>query len=222
MPQWGAFVLDRLVAPKCSELTTCHAPELPEAYDYFVSFFLNNVLISTYPDKTRWPTVVFLRRLTNAAQAYRNGREQMLKCIAVQQHSNEMVRAYLNSLSAFESAIVNAYLALMAHEAVGKLINPTAAASRSFNPRDGSPAQKLNVAYNALKHYHGNIEEGTITNGAPVWLVADGIECVGSEGDAKLFFEELAQVLRDLDVDAKFLAEDVYRMASEAANSRPD
>jgi hypothetical protein len=54
--QWAPFVLDRLVAPKCSELTACLAPELPEPRNYFGSFLLNNVFIfSHHPDKTRWP-----------------------------------------------------------------------------------------------------------------------------------------------------------------------
>src|SRR5215471_6883778 len=137
--QWGPFVLDKLVAPKCSKLTACLAPELREPYDYFTDFFLNNVVSfidnPNHDDNTRWPTIVFLRRLANAAQAYRDGRDQMLKCVSASRHSNDMVRAYLNSLSHFESAIVNTYLALMASKAVGALIDPTM--PRPFNSKDG-------------------------------------------------------------------------------------
>jgi hypothetical protein len=78
--QWGSFVLDRFIAPKCSELTACLAPELPDPPDYFRSFFLNNVLILSYPDKGRSLAIVFLRRLMNATRAYRDGRDQMLRC----------------------------------------------------------------------------------------------------------------------------------------------
>jgi hypothetical protein len=216
--EWNPIVLDRLVAPKCSELTACLAPELTEPYDYFTDFFLNNVVLfidnPNHDDNTRWPTIVFLRRLTNAAQAYRDARDRMLKCVCAPRHSSEMVRAYLEALSYIESAIVNAYLALMAHEVVGKLINP-AAAPRSFDSKDGSPAQRLNAAYNAMKHFHGNLEEGKITDRAPIWLVNDGVECLGSEGQAKLRFAEFVGLLRELECDACFLAKEVFRMARE-------
>lgn len=212
--QWGAFVLDRLVAPKCSELTECLAPELPEAADFFASFYLNNALVLSVPDKVRTPITVFLRRLANAGRDYRAGRDRMLECVAALQHSNAMLRGYLAALSHFESAIVNAYLALMMHEAIGKLIDPNM--PRPFQPRDGSPAQRLNVAYNALKHFNGNIEQGRIADGAtPVWLVNDGIECVGSEGQATLGFAEFVELLRKLEEDARYLSEDVYRLAHE-------
>jgi hypothetical protein len=102
----------------------------------------------------------------------------------------------------------------LAHDAVGKLIDP--AQPRSFSTGDGSPAQRLNAAYNALKHFDGNLEKGIITNTVPVWLVEDGIECVGSEGEAKLRFDELTGLLSDLARDARFLAEDVFQMAQQA------
>ena len=212
--QWGAFVLDRLVAPKCSELTECLAPELPETSDFFASFYLNNALVLSVPDRVRTPITVFLRRLANAGRDYRAGRGRMLECVAALQHSNKMLRGYLAALSHFESAIVNAYLALMMHKAIGKLIDPNM--PRPFQSRDGSPAQRLNVAYNALKHFNNNIEQGIIPEGAtPVWLVNDGIECVGSEGQATLRFAELVELIGELEVDARYLSEDVYRLAHE-------
>jgi hypothetical protein len=101
--QWGPDVLDQLVAPKCSALTRCFAPELPEPPNFFWSFFLNNVSLfidnSNHHDNTRWPTIVFLRRLANGTRAYRDSRNQMLKCVAAARYSSEMVRAYLDSLS---------------------------------------------------------------------------------------------------------------------------
>jgi hypothetical protein len=212
--QWGPYVLDRLVAPKCSDLTACLAPELPEPSNYYASFYLNNIFVLGGPDKVRSPTIVFLRRLANAFRDYRAGRERMLECVAALQHSNAMVQGYLAALSHFESAIVNTYLALMSHVAIGKLIDPKS--PRSFQSGDGSAPQRLNVAYNALKHFNSNIERGMIPEAAvPIWLVGDGIECVGSEGKAKLCFEELVELLRELEADARFLSEDVYRSASE-------
>jgi hypothetical protein len=70
--------------------------------------------------------------------------------------------------------------------------------------------------YNALKHFNGNIEQGIIPDGTtPVWLLDDGIESVGSQGQVKLRFEELVELLCDLEKDARYLSEDVYRMARE-------
>ena len=45
----------------------------------------------------------------------------------------------------------------------------------------------------------------------------DGIECVGSDGEAKLHFEELIEIQRELEKDARFLSEEVYRLAKERA-----
>jgi hypothetical protein len=64
MAQWGDFVLDRFIAPKCSRLTACLAPELPEPYNHFASFFLNNVLVRSYPDEWRWAASVLLRQFS--------------------------------------------------------------------------------------------------------------------------------------------------------------
>ena len=212
--QWGPYILDRLVAPKCSDLTACLAPDLPEPTNYYGSFYLNNIIMTGVPDKVRSPIIVFLRRLANAVRDYRAGRGRMLECVAALQHSNAMVQGYLAALSHFESAIVNTYLALMSHEAIGRLIDPNH--PRPFQPDDGSPSQRLNAAYNAIKHFNGNIEQGVIPDGTtPVWLIEDGIEAVGSKGQAKLRFEELVELLRDLEKDARYLSEDVYRLARE-------
>ena len=207
--QWGPYVLDRLVAPKCSGLTACLAPELPEPSNYYASFYLNNIFVTGVPDKLRSPIIVFLRRFANAVRDYRAGREQMLECVAVLQHSNAMVQGYLAALSNFESAIVNTYLALMSHGAVGRLLDPNF--PRPFQSGDGSPPQRLNAAYNALKHFNDNIEKGIVPDDAtPVWLLDDGIESVGSHGQSKLRFEELVELLRDLEKDARYLSEGVY------------
>ena len=95
--QWAGFLLDRLVAPKCSVLAKCLAPEVAELPNYFGSFFLNNIFIAKTSDNIRSLTIVFLRRLTNAVRDYRYGREKMLACVAARPCSNDMVRAYLRT-----------------------------------------------------------------------------------------------------------------------------
>ena len=142
--QWAGFLLERFIAPKCSALAKCLAPEMPEIPNYFGSFLLNNIFTANTADNTRSLTAVFLRRLANAVRYCRNGREELLACVAARTCSNDMVRAYLGALSSFEGCIVHTYLALKAHDAVGRLIDLTF--PRSFNTKDGSPAQRLNTA----------------------------------------------------------------------------
>ena len=213
--QWPAVVLDRYVAPKCSALVNCLAPEVPELHDYFGSFFFNNIFTEQLPERTLSLTNVFLRRFANAVQDYRNGRREMLACIAAPPCSNEMVRAYMRALSHFEASVVNTNLALKAHDTVGKLWNPKE--PLSFSKGDGSPCQRLNAVYNALKHFDENMAKGIVPPNVftPMWLVDDGIESVGSEGEAKLHFKELIDVQLDLEKDAGWIAEEVYRVIQE-------
>jgi hypothetical protein len=218
MVQWAAFLLDRLVAPKVSTLRGCSAPELAEPAKHFGSFFLNNVWLDGQNPALPFCAVYF-RRLATAFREYRSGRERMIQCVNAQPHSNEMVTHYLSALTNFEAAIVNSYLALLAHDGVARSLVPNA--GRSFTGGDGSPAQRLNVIYNALKHFDKNVLEGHICDTvAPVWLVDDGIECVGSEGPAKLLFSELVDLLGELDQDAKYLSEEVYKLAHERAKAK--
>jgi len=55
--QWAGSLLDRYVAPKCSALVKCLAPEVPELPNYFGSFFLNNIFIANTSDNTRSLTI---------------------------------------------------------------------------------------------------------------------------------------------------------------------
>jgi hypothetical protein len=213
--QWPSYVLDRYVAPKSSALTKCLAPEVPELPDYFGSFFFNNIFTEQTAERTLSLTNVFLRRFANAVQDYRNGRKEMLACVAAVPCSNDMVRAYMRALSYFEASVVNTNLALKAHDTAGKLWNPKE--PRTFKPGDGSPWQRLNAVYNALKHFDDNVAKGIVPPGAftPMWLVDDGLESAGSEGEAKLHFKELIYVQTDLEMDARWISEEVYRIAQE-------
>jgi hypothetical protein len=91
-------------------------------------------------------------------------------------------------------------------------------APRPFESGDGSAAQRLNGAYNALKHFDDNIVEGHISDvTATLWLVNDGIEYAGSEGPAKLLFAELVELMQQLEDSARFLSEEVFRLTAERA-----
>ena len=63
----------------------------------------------------------------------------------------------MRALSYFETCVVNTNLALKAHDAAGRVWIPTT--PRAFDQGDGSPAQRLNSAYNAIKHFDDNVEK---------------------------------------------------------------
>jgi hypothetical protein len=71
--------------------------------------------------------------------------------------------------------------------------------------------------YNALKHFDDNMAKGRIPPDVftPMWLVDDGIEFASSQGEAKLQFDELIYVQSDLEKDARYISEEVYRRAEE-------
>src|SRR5262249_13086252 len=98
---------------------------------------------------------------------------------------------------------------------VGKIWDP--AQPRTFNKGDGSPWQRLNAVYNALKHFDENLAIGIVRPDVftPMWLGDDGIECGGSQGKAKLIFRELIVLHRDLEIDARWISEEVYRVIEE-------
>ena len=55
-----------------------------------------------------------------------------------------------------------------------------------------------------------------------MWLIDDGIECAGSEGAAKLHFTELIDLHRELENDAQWISDEVYRFAEERADAKPN
>ena len=65
-----------------------------------------------------------------------------------------------------------------------------------FVKDDGSILQRLNLLYNRSKHIESAIKSSQLPpNGTlPVWLTNEGLEAT----DAKLTFEEMADILSDL------------------------
>ena len=210
MIQFSNLILDRLIAPDYSSLTVCSAPELPELPNYFGSFFLSNILRSDAADETKSAMIVFLRRLASAVREYRQGREALVEFIALPQGSAPGITLYLKSLSHFEYTIVNSYLALLAHNAIAT----TFSIGRAYSSGDGSSAERLGKLYNSFKHYL--LPEIA----APVWLTNEGLrglytEKGNSEAKVDLSFTELVQILHDFEDEARFLSEDIYRIAAE-------
>jgi hypothetical protein len=216
--KWAGHLLDRLVAPECSSISECRAPEIPELPNYFGSFFLNNVFQGEVEDKTRSLILLFLRRLAQGVREYRFGREQFLRFVETLPRTNNVTGLYLRALSHFEQAVINTYLAVLAHAAIAGIIVPSS--ERPYKKSDGSPAQRLGAVYNALKHFDERIVRGTIPDiPAPVWIVNDGLKCADAEQGlgaiAKLDFTEMVTLFNELEADARFLSEDSYKIAAE-------
>jgi hypothetical protein len=213
--RWAGHLLDAMVAPECSSLTSCDVPELPEPANYWGSFFLNNIF-STEPDRARPLIVVFLRRYAQAVREYRAARETIAEYMAALPQTNNVSGLYLRSLSHFEQAIINLYLALMASKSIAQLIVP--GTEDPFRSNDGSPAEALNELYNATKHFDSRIVKGSIPGlPAPVWIVSDGLKCSKAKTSepVKLSFVDMIALFNELGLNAEFLSEGVYRLASQ-------
>jgi hypothetical protein len=214
--RWAGDILDRLVAPECSSVSECNAPEIPELPNYFGSFFLNNVFQFNFPDPARPMIVIFLRRLAQSVREYRAGRERLSEYVSALPKTNNVASVYLKSLAHFEQAVGSAYVALLSHNTVAKLIEPKV--GRHFEPNDGSPAQRLNSLSNASKHYEKQLLRGeTGDHVAPVWIVNSGLKGINNGQIVHLLFDELVGLLGELEANAKYISEDVYRLAIERA-----
>src|SRR5450759_2707337 len=61
-------LLDKYVAPKLSELTTCNVPVIEEPPNYLGSFVLNSIFTMTYPDPLGRIILIFGRRVIYASK----------------------------------------------------------------------------------------------------------------------------------------------------------
>lgn len=123
--QFAGFLLDSLVAPECSEFTSCSMPELAEPQNYSGSFFLNNLFINGDLNPARPLIVVFLRRYAQAVREYRAARILIFDYLAALPQTNNVTGLYSRALSHFEQAVSNLYLSLMAHRRIGVCTSPT-------------------------------------------------------------------------------------------------
>ena len=55
---------------------------------------------------------------------------------------------------------------------------------------------------------------------APVWIVNEGLKCCELGNIVELRFEELVDILRELESNAKFISDDVYKLAAERKASK--
>ena len=94
-------------------------------------------------------------------------------------------------------------------------------AEKAFVNGDGSPADRLNSLYNAIKHFHGRIVDGQpAAFPPPLWIVNDGLKChEPGKSAVVLSFVDMAVLLGELTKNAHFISEEVYRLARERQSS---
>ncbi len=219
--QWSGDLLDRLIAPEFSSLKSVPLPDVPELPNYYGSFFRNNVLQSPSQDKSRPLVFAMLRHLTQAIRDYQSGSKALAEFGVAKSHSNDAVTLYLRALTQFEQAIIHSDLAVGLSYAIERCLIPSSPKNH-FKHGEDTAEERLRFLYNGLKHFDRTVGEGKLPDRAtPVWMVSEGLKGVfeqkkgGPTTVKTLLFSELAEILVQLTSNAKFLAEDVYRLAHE-------
>ena len=219
--QYAGTILDRLVAPEFSTLTPFSLPDVPDLPNYYGSFFLNNIFRSEYEDKSRPIIFSMLRHLNQSVKDYQGGKKKLAEFGNVKRNSNEAVAIYLRALTHFEQAIIHCDLAAGLSHGVARIFDNTTP-KEHFGSGENLAEERLRFLSNAIKHFDRTVLAGKLpNNAAPVWIVTEGLRCVfetkkgGPPIVKTLDFREMAHILAELTINAKFLAEDVYRLALE-------
>ena len=219
--QWAGPLLDRLIAPEFSSVTSVSPPDVPELPNQHGSFFLNNVFITEFTDKARPLIFAMLRHLTQATREYRTACGALAEFRNAKPQSNDAATLYLRALAHFEHSVIHCDLSVSLSHAAARCIEANTP-ERHFEFGKGSAAERLRDLYNALKHFDSTVVNGKLPDRAtPVWIVSEGLR--GMRGSKEnedpvvvtLRFEELAEILTELAGNAQFLAEDVFRLAHE-------
>jgi hypothetical protein len=229
--RWGAPVLDNIVAPEMSQVTTCSAPDIPEPQVSLATYFLRNALGPALPTHLRPPANVYLRRWTLALSEYRAGRECLSRYVAGLPETNNETGMFLSAVGHFEHSVVDAYVAMMAMTAFERQIGDDE--WRPFKSEDGSPADRLNKLYNVIKHFDDRFQMGQKLGHlsvypAPLWITNDGLAAHTTLVNGKEFkgdwrkikkgdevhhqdvlvtFDEFATLLGELTENARFIIE---------------
>lgn len=218
--QFASSILDALIAPEFSEVTSCDAPEIESLPDYSTKYFLNNLLVATSADDARPAIVVFLRHLRLAFDHYRHGRLELLECVQAEQHSARAVAIYLRALSQFENAVLRTHLAVTFCRAVARLYDE-GALKKPYDKKLRTKEARLNALANRLKHFDSDIVERLAGNRPnPLWITNGGLRCLLGGRRIDLSFVELSELLEELRQDAHWLADESYTEARKRHAAR--
>lgn len=176
------YSLDNFVAHKLSELTRCDATELTEESKWLNTFILRTIFHFNLSPKTRAFLFNFLRRAEGASAAYRDARGFLIEHLATPAN---VITPYFRALTQFEVCISQCY---QGYELLSR-----ASGHDLYKPGDGSPEEKLQVAYVDSKHMDRMIAGDKLPPPATsgIWITNTGLE--SSRG--LLPFQELHDLL---------------------------
>lgn len=179
--------MDKYVAPGYSGFTAAKIPDMSaiskEQGHWVANFILGgSPLRVTLDDDTRSTFYNFLRRTEAAFLEYEEARQLTMTHLA-----DPKPRQYIKAIGYWERFLSDADRAWALLDRGEKIL---------FVKDDGSILQRLNLLYNRSKHIESAIKSSQLPpNGTlPVWLTNEGLEAT----DAKLTFEEMADILSDL------------------------
>ena len=190
---WSSGVLNSYVSPRFMDFRTAVIPDFtdrfPEAPHWMVNFFLNSVLRARYKPGIQQAVLGYLRRSHHAFTAYHDARRQTLTFLEGHNPHNPKLRAYYDTVAAWEAFALQTSMALDLSRWINK-------GDGAFKKNDGSKEQRLYSMANQVKHVGKCIESGQCTeeDTLPLWLSNAGLESFG----IRVTYSEAAEILADV------------------------
>lgn len=199
--QFGAQILDTLLAPGISSFMEAEVPNLsgecPEADHWLSNFFLNSLLGPRYDDKWKQATITFIFRTQCALRGYNSAREKTLECADRFSPGRPVSRVYFEAISHWEMVVLNIQIAL---DLFLKIMDPNAPVTED--------AIRIRRVANRIKHFAEDIKTGKNSPDLtlPMWLEKDRLKT----REGFVIFEELAENLREMGKAADILQNPGY------------
>lgn len=171
--------IDLYVSRRVTEVKLCGAvdvlSEFPSALHWISSIGMRSILQAQPNPDIRHAAIQFIRHTERALVCYSEARKEL---IGLTTDHRTQWSPYFRALSMFEDAISHLYQAFASFM---KNFD-----KRFFQENDGSPIQRLNAIYNAIKHAGARSEQ-------PMWIT-DTALCTHA---AELRFTELEDLMRE-------------------------
>lgn len=189
MVMFSFYALEQGIAPGIRKFSEANIPDCSifagQAEHWMANFFLNSTFRGKFSQPFQTYFFNFLRRGRQAFVEHARARELTL---AFLQENRQSASKYVDALFHWESFVGQSW---HAYQLLAKPMG-----IRVFEKGDGSPSERLNAIYNAMKHVESRIEHGQILEGAtvPVWLENEGLRST----DCTFLFSETSEVLAEI------------------------
>ena len=171
------YAIETFISSKVTALTDCRvadlAAEFPNSSEWVSGFGLMVILVDQPPEDMRPFALQFVRRIEMAIAEYARMRSEIQGLLS----GNRRWSPYYRALHHGEVAVAMLYQAYDISRK--KLKTPL------FEPKDGSPLQRLNLIYGTSKHQAAEAQD-------PVWLSNEGFHTK----QATLLFGEFEALAR--------------------------